>query len=215
MGYPTEEDDHFRTCIHEAGHAVVYALTGCYVDCVQVRVLGTTSFVHQTKRGMQSEVSGVVEPFCEVDLSLIYPFDKENACYTPQKERLKLFLQAFGKRSYAEKYRQKMRGYVAGLFAGQMAEQIHMGFTEVGLDVTDGTKDMQQADAFCRLLPYRNEFEHIERATEKLLRIPTNWACVERIAIELKSHLRLEGEDLKNLLPAPIKNWPPSPRARV
>lgn len=77
----------------------------------------------------------------------------------------------------------------------------------------DEGHDISKAAAYASLLPWRNEYEHAQELTEQTLLRPDVWGMVLRLADELERVGNIE-DGIEALLPAPVPNWPPSPRAR-
>jgi len=61
-------------------------------------------------------------------------------------------------------------------------------------------------------LPFRNEWDHLVKITEKAVR--DHWPVILRVAAALEDRGLLEDEALDEILLQPVSDWPPPPPRR-
>lgn len=220
-----------KTCIHEAGHAVVHALGG--IDVVQLVVApeGSESWEYTDEVGnVHTGVSGacLTAPY-PLPLIGLMAWDPEDGSYRTDPDRFAAMLthysstlaQVAGTTSPAaivREYRRLLRAHVCGVLAGRAAAQLHEGediedtwFDEAD-DPDNPLDDVAKASGFARLMRNPLEFSNLRRVTAAVLREADVWAMVQRLANELEQHGIIE--DPEELLPPPRPNWPPAPPSR-
>lgn len=203
-------------CIHEAGHAVMHALGGAWVYRVAVAPEGATEWHTTGRKGAHlADLWGVCSP-SDGPGSLHIRWDPESGDWGADRAgflRILGMLEEHQPGSKREAWRQ-IRAQVCGSLGGPAAEQIHEDETpwldyEGEWGVFD---DAKSAQAHAWLLPWRGELEHLHGLTVQTLMRPDVWALVVRLADALE--MAGDMEDPSGFLPAPVKNWPPSLRAR-
>lgn len=203
-------------CIHEAGHAVMYALGGVWVHRVAVAPEGATEWQTTGRKGaLLTDIWGVCEPSGGPG-SMHIRWDPESGDWSADRAgflRIQGMLEEHRPGSKRDTWRE-IRAHVCGVLGGPAAEQIHEGQTpwldyEGKLGVFDDAKNAQTQ---AWLLPWRGELEHLHELTVQALRHPDVWVLVVRLADALETVGDVE--DLRGYLPAPVPNWPPSMRAR-
>ena len=73
--------------------------------------------------------------------------------------------------------------------------------------------DVKVAACYARLLRQRGELERLHAETVRVLQLKEVWPFVERLAnaLDLTGCLNFD-DDSEGLLPAPLLDWPPTPR---
>ncbi len=212
---------HRRTvCVHEAGHAVLFALGGAFVYRVAVAPEGATAWQTTGRKGSPMvDLWGVCQPAGHAAAPCIR-WDAASGDYGADRrlfaEMQRLCAQLPGGRRVRDESLRILRAHVCATLAGPAAEQLHLGEDDPWLD-TEGAwgvwDDAKAAQCLGWLLPWRGEIEHLHGVTVAALRRPDVWASVQRVADELERRGDIE-EGLELLLPKPSPGWPPSPRAK-
>jgi hypothetical protein len=199
-------EQHRITCVHEAAHAVVFALHQHYLAySVEVVPVGTViaEAVLVERKGAARNALGLVcgssmpgGMYIHVDDYGFYDVDRKR--YRADLKNMEEHAPGIGRHA-----RQEMRAYVRGCLAGPVSEEIMRGATDIWFEPWDGLGgDIDRADALCRLLPFRNEYEKLLEETVSLLRTPDIWTRILRLADALAVAGRLEGEELDQFLRA-------------
>lgn len=216
-----------EVCIHEAAHAVVYALGGSFVDRVAVAPAGVTEWITVGRKGaVLTDLWGVCSAsdppclyciqWCEEDGDYIADRGRFTNMIRTSERALVEQKAPRGSR-YGVELRRQLRAHICASMAGPAADAIHAGEdVELALDwwgvELDPGEDLTRAMGMTRLLPFRHEYDHAVRVTEEVLRRPEVWDHVLRLADELERVGDLE--DVHSFLPDRLPAWPPSPRRR-
>jgi hypothetical protein len=216
-------------CVHEAGHAVIFALGGALIHRLAVAPEGDdgTWTIDGRKGGTLTDLWGVCQAsdFFEMDRAMKWneaelTWEADRKGFDASMRQMQAHL-AESRSPYARRYiaetRRIVRAHVCGSIAGPAAEQIFNG-EEVWLDEPDDYsnrgEDIVIAQARSWLLPYRNEYTHAVEVTEAALRRPDIWERVIRLADKLE-RLGDMDDELDGLLPDPLPGWPSSPGSRA
>lgn len=200
------------TCIHEAGHAVAFALGGVSVYRLAVAAEGAEALRTDIRNGrMCTGLWGLCE---KADLVLPRQFLRwlmNEGCLHPDAKGHPQLLQRPEGRAQVEGFsarqQREIRAQMVGLMAGPAAEQIFRG--EAARLYPGGEFDeVRQAEDLSWLLPARDAFADAAALTVNTLQQPDVWATIERVAHELERAGTL-GHGLRGLLPAALPNWPP------
>jgi hypothetical protein len=216
-----------EVCVHEAGHAVVQSLGGDFVKRLAVAPEGDGGSwtIEGSLGGTLTDLWGVCQtasfPYAHryirwIDDEGTYHADRKGFDALMRQIQSQLVgLGARHARRHVAESRRMVRLLACGCLAGPAAEQILKG-EEVWLeepdDYGDQMDDIAKAQAYSWLLPWRNEYEHACSVTEEALRRPDIWERVIRLADELERVGDME--DFDGFLPDPMREWPPSPKAR-
>lgn len=223
---PLTKEYRRAVCVHEAGHAIIHALGGDFIYRVAVAPEGATDWqVEGRKGGILTDLWGVCSPSDLGMVTIFMKWDEDEWAYRTDRTRfndvykgLERQLREQGKRpGVLAHQRNALRRHLFGALAGPIAEALHMGEDSHDATYPDGWHDeghdISKAIAYASLLPWRNEYEHAQELTEQTLLRPDVWAMVLRLADELERVGNIE-DGIDAYLPAPVPNWPPSPRAR-
>lgn len=214
-----------EVCIHEAAHSVIGAMGGANVHAVAVAPVGATHC--GPNKWIYEGAEGIV---CDDALGVCvatwasYARFSLRWCDTNgviEQEKFRQVLKAYGEfgRGVAAAARQAVRADVCLYLAGPIADAL-VAEAEVEVHLHEKyAYDTYKAECLAWCLPFRNEFEHALSVTERALRQPDVWRMVLRLADELEQFGEMGRSDesygrLQSLLPSPIPNWPPSPRAQ-
>ena len=200
------------TCIHEAGHAVAFALGGVSVYRLEVADEGAEAWRTDIRNG---RVCTGLWGLCEkADLVLPRQFLRwlmNEGCLHPDGRGHPQLLQRPEGRAQVEGFsaqlQREIRAQMVGLMAGPAAEQIFTG-EAVRLCPAGEFDEVRQAEDLSWLLPARDAFDHAAALTVLTLRRPDVWAVVERVAHELERAGTLT-QGLRGLLPTALPDWPP------
>ena len=200
------------TCIHEAGHAVAFALGGVSVHRLAVADEGAEAWRTDIRNGrMCTGLWGLCE---KADLVLPRQFLRwlmNEGCLHPDGRGHPQLLQRPEGRAQVEGFsarlQREIRAQMVGLMAGPAAEQIFRG-EAVRLCPAGEFDEVRQAEDLSWLLPARDAFDHAAALTVLTLQQPDVWAAVERVAHELERAGKLT-RDLRALLPTALPDWPP------
>lgn len=221
-----------KTCVHEAGHAVVHALGGIDVHQLVVAPEGSESWEYTDEVGnVHTGVSGacVTAPY-PLPLIGFMTWDPEDGSYRTDPDRFAALLHQFSSTlaqvagttspaAIVREYRRLVRAHVCGMLAGRAAAQRHEGediedgwWSAEADDPDDPLDDAAKAFGFARLLRNPSEFSNLYRVTAAVLREADVWAMIQRLADELEQRGIIE--DPEELLPPPRLKWPPCPPGR-
>lgn len=200
------------TCIHEAGHAVAFALGGVSVHRLAVADEGADAWRTDIRNGrMCTGLWGLCE---KADLVLPRQFLRwlmSEGCLHPDGRGHPQLLQRPEGRAQVEGFSARLQreilAQMVGLMAGPAAEQIFRG-EAVRLCPAGEFDEVRQAEDLSWLLPARDAFDHAAALTVRTLQRPDVWAAVERVAGELERAGTLT-QGLRALLPAALPDWPP------
>ena len=200
------------TCVHEAGHAVAFALGGVSVYRLEVADEGAEAWRTDIRNGrMCTGLWGLCE---KADLVLPRQFLRwlmNEGCLHPDGRGHPQLLQRPEGRAQVEGFsarlQREIRAQMVGLMAGPAAEQIFRG-EAVRLCPAGEFDEVRQAEDLSWLLPARDAFDHAAALTVLTLQRPDVWAAVERVAYELERAGTLT-QGLRALLPAALPDWPP------
>jgi len=199
------------TCIHEGGHAVVFALGGVSVYRLAVADEGAEAWRTDIRNGrLCTGLWGLCE---KADLVLPRQFMRwlmNEGCLHPDGKGHQQLLQRPEGRAQVEAFtasqQREIRAQMVGLMAGPAAEQIFSG-EAVQLCPAGAFHEVRQAEDLSWLLPARDAFAHAAALTAHTLRQPEVWAAVERLADALARAGTLT-HGLRGLLPAALPGWP-------
>ncbi len=200
------------TCIHEAGHAVAFALGGVSVHRLAVADEGAEAWRTDIRNGrMCTGLWGLCE---KADLVLPRQFLRwlmNEGCLHPDGRGHPQLLQRPEGRAQVEGFsarlQREIRAQMVGLMAGPAAEQM-LGGEAVRLCPAGEFDEVRQAEDLSWLLPARDAFDHAAALTVLTLQQPDVWAAVERVAHELERAGKLT-RDLRALLPTALPARPP------
>ena len=204
------------TCIHEAGHAVAFALGGVSVHRLAVADEGAAAWRTDIRNGrMCTGLWGLCE---KADLVLPRQFLRwlmNEGCLHPDGRGHPQLLQRPEGRAQVEGFSARLQreilAQMVGLMAGPAAEQIFRG-EAVRLCPAGEFDEVRQAEDLSWLLPARDALQHAAALTVRTLQRPDVWAAVERVAGELERAGTLT-HGLRGLLPAALPaalpDWPP------
>jgi len=212
-------------CIHEAGHAVIYALGGAFAQGLAVAPAGSEAWSHSTQRGVvMKDLWGACELPDGPLLSSYLAWDDEQLSYRANRKgfidahrSMAGALGATQRRRVLADVRRFVRLRVCATLAGPIAETYYQ---RRRFDVwdTDGwmdrESDVEIAQGLAGLLPYRNEFEHACMVTCDALRRPEIWCQVLALADELERAGSMSPDAIAEFLPTPKLDWPPSAATR-
>lgn len=198
--------------MHEAGHAVAFALGGVSVHRLAVAHEGAEAWRTDIRNGrMCTGLWGLCE---KADLVLPRQFLRwlmNEGCLQPDGKGHQQLLQRPAGRAQVEAFtasqQREIRAQMVGLMAGPAAEQIFRG-EAVCLSPAGACHEVRQAEDLSWLLPAGDAFAHAAALTALTLRQPEVWAAVERLADALERAGSLT-HGLRGLLPAPLPGWPP------
>ncbi|KXU85212.1 hypothetical protein CR51_40960 [Caballeronia megalochromosomata] len=212
-------------CVHEAGHALIYALGGFSVQGLAVAPEGCEWWSHLTQRGVEmNDLWGVCELPDGPILSQYLEWDDEQLCYRANRAQfinvhhsMAANLRTTQRKQVLADLRRFVRLRVCAALAGPIAETY---YEQRNFDVwdTDGwldrESDVEIAQGLAGLLPYRSEFEHACTVTCDALRRPEIWARVIALADELERTGDMSPDAIAEYLPCPDFDWPRSPAVR-
>jgi hypothetical protein len=201
-------------CVHEAAHAVISALGRVGVFSVEVAPLGATEWVTEGRKGGElTDLWGICRT-SDQGFASYFNWNEANCEYDFNSDLFTKSLRLCPSRSAVTETYRAIRADVCGIFAGPIADQIREGcdLDNLYLEPVDPVPgdDLVRAQAFCRLLPFRDEFWHLADETYGVLKEPEIQQMVARTAYALEVSGKLEGRELNSLLPQPRRNWPPS-----
>jgi len=111
------------TCIHEAAHAVVFALGGVFVYSVEVAPEGAESWSSISRKGTHQDDLWGSCATSDVPGGLWLRWDNEEGCYTFDKGGFREFRKLLPRKAKALQTR-AIRAFGCGFLAGPMAEMI-------------------------------------------------------------------------------------------
>jgi hypothetical protein len=231
--FPLSKGRRRTACIHEAGHAVISAISGEHVYRVAVAPEGDPgSWTFRGRRGRRAErgLLGVCRASGGWLMSEFLGWNKATCCYEADRQgfedhnRLLAEFMASSdsentrkaSRYVAAEMRRSVRGHLCGFLAGRIAEQINEGRRDYRLTARheDQGDDLVRAGAIARILPSpRREIEHALGVVDCIFRKPSVWRFVVGLADELERVGDIK--DLGGLLPDPQPDWPPPPPRRA
>lgn len=200
------------TCIHEAGHAVAFALGGVSVHRLAVADEGAAAWRTDIRNGrLCTGLWGLCE---KADLVLPRQFLRwlmNEGCLHPDGTGHPQLLQRPEGRAqvagFSARLQREIRAQMVGLMAGPAAEQIFRG-EAVRLWPGGEFDEVRQAEYLSWLLPGHDDFEYAAELTALTLGRAEVWAAVERLADELE-HAGTLAHGMRALLPAARPGWPP------
>ena len=200
------------TCIHEAGHAVVFALGGVSVYRLAVAAEGAEAWRTDIRNGrMCTGLWGLCE---KADLVLPRQFLRwlmnEGGLHPDGTGYEHLLAHPEGRaqiEAFTTSQQREIRAQMVGLMAGPAAEQ---RFTDGEARLCRGSAlhEVRKAEDLSWLLPGRDDFEHAAELTALTLRRAEVWAAVEYLADALERAGTL-AHGIRALLPAALPGWPP------
>lgn len=205
-----------EVCVHEAGHAVVFALGGASVYRLAVAPEGNKGDwrIESRKGGTLLDLWGVCQPSDLSAMALFMRWDESQGVWHSDRRAFNCLVRQMPA-AVAARSRRRVRAHICGCVAGPVASQIFAG-EDLDLDWPDDDRDPGEdvviAQACSGLLPYRNEYSHACQVTVEVLRRPDIWGRVMRLADQLE-YVGEMIDDLGGYLPEPLPRWPPSPRS--
>lgn len=190
------------TCVHEAAHAVMYAIGGYKIAQVAVAPEGATDWtVKLRKGGVLHDLWGVCEKFED------HPAAR---CKTSKnrfdRQMFRTSLKPFPG-SYRRKIWRQIRAHLCGVVAGELAEHLYLGNPpEFNFD---GEGDGVTAIADDCLLLGRDNLEYMVELVIQKLQSSDVWGLV----IQLADALEMSGcvdDRIEAFLPVPEPGWPPT-----
>jgi len=187
----------YLTCVHEAAHAVFFALAGIPVDSVHV-----------------SEAGGS----CVIT-------DVWSSADAAQPRRARAYVQQGGgfvsrdkSPLWAKTWHRRVRGAVVATLAGEAAvcQSASSYPAKPRYSIrADGQDDLSSAVASVRLFSEDTaaEIEHAIYVVQIALDDPYIRARVEQLAVALMERRVLDAKALKAFLPKAVSYWPPAPGA--
>lgn len=198
-------------CIHEAAHAVVFALGGSSIYRLVVAPVGAADWVVEGRKGgLLTDLWGACST-SDAPLCWLLHWNDQEACYEADKAGMADLVRAVP--GFAQPLRRSIRAHICGVLAGPIAEAIidGEGTDHLWESFTAG-EDVAIALGYARFLPWRREYDYLMDETEKVLRRPDVWGAVIRLADVLEKQGDME--DFPGLLPTEAQCWPASPMAR-
>ena len=216
MTYPHTAKQRRVTCVHEAAHAVMFALGGVSVYRVAVAPVGSTDWTVQGRKGgTYSDLRGVCQASDSgAEMFLHYTPDEYGADRAGFRKYLALVGEAMRGRVRPEAMRRetyrRIRAHVCATLAGNAAEDLLQGEDPWPREHDCGGRpdDAAIAEMLAWLLPYRREVDRLHDLTAETLRRPEVWARVLALADELDAAGDLDDDRLDRHLPQPLRNWP-------
>lgn len=198
--------------MHEAGHAVAFALGGVSVYRLAVAQEGAEAWRTDIRNGrMCTGLWGLCE---KADLVLPRQFLRwlmNEGCLNPDGKGYEHLLKRPEGQAQIEGFsaslQRAIRAQMVGLMAGPAAEHIFLG-GKLRLCRGSALDEVLKAEDLAWLLPVHDAFEHAAEVTAHTLQQPDVWAAVERLADELERAGTLT-HGLRGLLPAAVPGWPP------
>jgi len=216
--YKLTKEHRYRVCIHEAAHAVIFAIGGAFIEKLVVAPEGATSLTCTTPRGSEMrDLWGVCSPCGLFQAGHFIQWSDDKGCFIPEQE-WRAMLRMRGS-EWASAVKRDVRASVCGILAGPIADEIQDGEPDgihgpawlepIGID----RNDCDKAHGLAKLLVWREAFDSLAALTEQTLRRPDVWTMVVNLARELE---RLgDMEDFKGFLPGAVDGWPSSLRAKM
>lgn len=200
------------TCIHEAGHAVAFALGGTPVYRLVVAPEGASAWRTECRNGLRacSDLWGLCE---KAELVLPRHFMRwmmNEGCLHPDGRGFETLLETPEGQAQIEGFsaalQQQIQTHVVALVAGPVAEDLHQ-LGQVALSSPMAQHDLDRAASLARLLPQPKGFDRARPLAEAALRRPDIWNAVLQVANALEAAGDLS-QDLACLLPPAEPGWP-------
>jgi len=208
-------------CVHEAGHAVIYALGGASIYGLAVAPEGCESWSYVGRKGTVFEnLWGVCETSDSPSISTHVEWDSTQLSYRANRDEFKRQHRSMAAslgpthaKHLLASVRRLVRQRVCATLAGPIAEAYYVEgeFNVWGAEGwTYPESDVEVAMGLAQLLPYRSEFEHACKVTCEALRRPELWARVVALAEELERAGDMCPDAVAEYLPEPDCKWPSS-----
>lgn len=204
-----------RTCVHEAAHAVIFALGGATVYDLAVAPEGSTGWTFTGRKGgLSSDLWGICSPS---DMYLPMRWSEDASAYELDSagwSQLRKAISEFpnGKR-VGRAQLTCIRAHACAALAGPLSELLLDGGQDPYIEpLWERGEDATLAAGYCRFLPYWNEYEHLTEVTVAALREPDIWARVISLAdaLGIAGHMQ---QSVDAFLPQRRDEWPSSPRS--
>lgn len=198
-----------KTCVHEAAHAIIFALGGQRPIRVAVAPVGARDWPYLNSYGVQQDdLFGACATAFDCPVSAwMMPWDEMAGSYIFNKLAAKKMLVSRSKKDKAQ-FRTEILAWIVGYMAGRVAEYIYCADSDIlNADCEEG-EDLTLAEGLSQALSYINEYSFLMAFTERTLKEPDVWAAVIKLADALEIAGVIECEYLKPYLPEPRKNWP-------
>lgn len=190
---PLSENERRTVCVHEAGHAVVAAMSGIHVYSVEVAPVGAVDWVTEGRKGpLRTDLYGICR-LSDADFMRHLQWHPDECYFSASKRefiaeaemvvvaRPTVLRQRLLRQRYFD-----IRSHLCATLAGPIAESIYLG-DEPYLEPDACTPDdVQFAYGLCGLLPFRNEFPFYVGATTRLLQTPDVWTSILQLAKTLE-----------------------------
>lgn len=201
-------------CVHEAAHAVVFALGGVHVYSLQVAPVGAADWVAVGRKGSLIEDAwGLCSTSDPPAQHCMLRSEDGGACVDRAllAESIELFRGRCGDRGVRE-FRRSVRAHICGILAGPIAEDLAYG-EEPNLwpeDEMTAHADVAVAGAMSAMLPgWMRAYWRMVDETRRVLESPDVWERVQRVAGELERVGMIEyGPFLADALPPRRAGWP-------
>ena len=227
MRYKLTQEDRRLVCIHEAAHAVIFALSCRKIRISRLAVAPVGSTNWKDEKTDRRSKWGVCIPQATMADNYMHMFLEWNRAEKrptgKREEYVNPFVISSKKPERQEAVRQRHRSFICGYLAGPIAKCISLQYSDNEImakidyerdnDVREN-KDECVAAGIAGLMPFDNEFEYAIKITIGALRNPAVWSKVIRLADELEKHGDLsfsEQSNMKSFFPRRWPNWPPAP----
>lgn len=204
-------------CVHEAAHAIIYALGGSVVHSLNVAPVGATDdydlfgFEGEIITDYWSSCTATFEPIP----SAYWRWNYKSNEYVTDTQGFRRYVASGAAEGLIDPgtYYRDIRAHMCALVAGRVADLIYAGWNNESpyhwlepYNYHYGD-DIYKAETLTYLLPWHNELQHAITVTEQALRKPEIWQAV----LKLADRLYKEGSLDFMVLPENWKNWPPTP----
>lgn len=199
-----------ETCVHEAGHAISFALGGVPVLRLAVAPEGADRWRTDIRTGRCcTDLWGLCE---KADLVFPRPFMRwlgSEGVLHPNGQGFEDILDTpVGQAQldgFAPAQRRDIRAHVVGLLGGPLAECILNG-RPATLHALQEFDDVARAARLCRFLRAPDALSTCFALAEQALRHPGTWTQLLRLADRLEQEGEVKG-DLRSQLPATLPGW--------
>ena len=215
--YQLTREDRYKVCVHEAAHAVIFALGGLFIERLEVAPEGCINFSTVSRRGLTTtDLWGHCTPIHMLNLFEFVHWNENSDCYIADKAGWKEMLK-LKSRELVSIAKHAVRVLICGYLAGPIADEIQEGEAldhgPAWLEPTGQERhDLDKAYGLSQLSVWRNEYGALAALTEQTLRRPNVWAMVVKLACELERVGDMRNFD--GFLPDAVAGWPSSTQAK-